>query len=80
MTTDPPIVEFGSAKIGEHAQTWKRSDGEQIWGEYAFMVGPEGLDDPYNDPCEYVVQTWRLVAERIVMLPEPGDVDPEGEA
>lgn len=71
------IVHFDAAKIGEQAQTWKRADGEQIWGEYSFMTGPEGLDDDYDDPIEYVVQTWQLVDEHTVMIPEPREPDPE---
>jgi hypothetical protein len=71
------IVEFDRAKIGDQAQTWKRADGEMIMGDYSFMTGPDGLDDPYYDPVEYVVQTWRLVAEHVVLIPEPREPDPE---
>ncbi len=68
------VVDFGRAKIGDEAFTWKRADGDEI-GDYGWVTDDGILDDRYDDPAEYTRQRWQLVSEDTVILPEPTEDD-----
>lgn len=48
--------------------TWRRQDGEEMAGEFAFVGDAEFLDDEVYDadePVAFVRETWELVTEVI---------------
>jgi hypothetical protein len=58
--------------------TYRMEDGSDIYGEYAWVTGPEFFDDT-DDECRVVKETWRLVGSEVLVFneAEPDDDDEE---
>ena len=50
--------------IGGEWTTYRRADGEDICGEYAWMDSPDIFDD-LDDATEVVVETWVLASREM---------------
>jgi len=64
------IVPFYSAKPGDEAYTYARSNGEMIGNDYGWVTDLGIFDD--RDGEEHLKrQRWQLIAEDELILPDP---------
>ena len=61
--------------IGQTWTTYRRADGDLIWGDYTFMTGTEWTDE-CDEPIAVCIEVWQLVSREVQMMgpqPEPDD-------
>lgn len=51
--------------------TYRRADGELVYGEYLFVMQPEFFED-VDEPVEVIKETWTLTASERVTFTPPG--------
>lgn len=56
--------------------TYRRADGEPIWGEYDFVVNEEFLEE-VDEPLDVIKEVWQLSSSEVITFRPTWEADNE---